>query len=196
MVFSKPQRMPIRRLAQVSRHSIASIPSCINLYLSPPFLRLWHPCTGFNWIMDVVSVTASLTALVTLAIQSTKVISQAVQQIRGGPVHVQHLATKADALHQTLQQLSAFINEADLTSCSDVSRLFTNLQRLVEACAEDLKTLTRKLRCLQEAIGGNHVRRAWAVLKALLGEKELEHMWKVLQSHRETLNSQLIIIST
>lgn len=146
--------------------------------------------------MDVVSVTASLTALITLAIQSTKVISQAVQQIRGGPVHVQHLATKADALHQTLQQLSALINEADLTSCSDVSRLFTNLQGLVEACAEDLKTITRKLRCLQEAIGGNHVRRAWAVLKALLGEKELEHMWKVLQSHRETLNSQLIMIST
>lgn len=146
--------------------------------------------------MDVLSVPASLTALITLAIQSTKVIFQAVQQIRGGPIHVERLATKADALHQTLQQLATLVNEADLTSGGAVSRLFTNLQRLVEACEEDLKDITRKLRCLQEAIGGSHVRRAWALIKALLGEKDLEHMWKVLQSHAETLNSQLIIIGT
>lgn len=193
----KATRMLICRLAPVSRHSLPSIPSCINLYCQPPCLPLLHYArTEFNRIMDVLSVSASLTALITLAIQSIKVIFQAVQQVRGGPIHVQRLATKADALHQTLQQLATLVNEADLTSASAVSRLFTNLPRLVEACAEDLKLITRKLRRLQEAIGGSHVRRAWALIKALLGERDLEHMWKVLQNHAETLNYQLVIIDT
>lgn len=146
--------------------------------------------------MDIVSVAASLTALITIAIQSTKIISQAVQQIRDGPVHVQRLAIKADTLQQTLDQLRTVITDADSINGSNVSALFIYLQRLVEACTEELKRITRKLVCLQEAIGGKHVRRAWASIKALFKERDLEDMWKVLQSHTETLNSQLNIIGT
>ena len=137
--------------------------------------------------MDIVSVAASITAVITIAIQSTKVIYQTVQQIRDGPVHVQRLVTKAEVLQQTLQQLKTLVNEADLIRGSHLVDLFASLGSLVRACAEDLKKVINKLGKLQTAVGGEHVRKAWAVFKAVLGEKDLEQMWKILQGHAETL---------
>ena len=146
--------------------------------------------------MDIVSVAASLTALIAGAIQSTKVIDETVQQVRDGPFHVQRLATKAEGLRQTLQQLATLFTKTDLVSGSNLIDLFTNLQSLVQASAEELKSITNKLGILQAAVGGKHVRRAWAVFKALLGERDLEIMWRMLQSHTDILNTQLIIIGT
>lgn len=61
--------------------------------------------------MDIVSTAASLTALIAIAIHSTKVIYQTVQHISDGPYHVQRLATKAEALRHTLQQLATLITD-------------------------------------------------------------------------------------
>lgn len=142
--------------------------------------------------MDGLSVAASLTALVTVALQSSSFIYQFVKAVHDAPHRIKTLASRVDGLHQTLVQIAALIDTQHLSEQEESHPHLRELRRALRACADDLQRLQLKLQKLNGAPKG--LRRAAYAVKSSLGSKEFEDADAALKEHKQNLGLQLEIL--
>ena len=127
---------------------------------------------------------ASVIAVVSLALSSTKVLYEIVDSIKHAPKCVSQVALYLRDLSSILQQLVGY--SANLHVAAD-------LPTLIERCVESLKILNAKLGKLS-ASHGNRAEILWKNVKASLQEKHLEKLATQLQQHVTALSLQLSIV--
>ena len=127
---------------------------------------------------------ASVIAVISLALSSTKVLYEIVASIKHAPKCVSQLASYLRDLSSILQQLVGY--SANLHLAAD-------LPALIERCAESLKTLDAKLGKLS-ASDGNRAELMWKNVKASLQERQLDKMATCLQQHVAALSLQLNVL--
>ena len=127
---------------------------------------------------------ASVIAVISLALSSTKVLYEIVASMKHAPKSVSQLASYLRDLSSILQQLVGY---------SASLHLAADLPTLIERCAESLKTLDAKLGKLS-ASDGNRAALMWKNVKASLQERQLDKMTTCLQQHVAALFLQLSVL--
>ena len=143
--------------------------------------------------MDGLSVAASLTALVTVALHSSSFIYQFIEAVHDAPHRIKTLASRVDGLHQTLVQIAQLIDTQQLSEREESHPHLRELRRALRACADDLQRLQSKLQKLNGA-QDNCLRRAAYAVKSNLGSKEFEDAHAALKEHKQNLGLQLEIL--
>ncbi|MCJ1377452.1 hypothetical protein MMC17_000547 [Xylographa soralifera] len=129
--------------------------------------------------MDALSGAASVTAIVTTAFQSIKVIHDVVSGIRNGPDQIRRLAEFVEDLRGILNQLRDQNNDD------------AGLVKAIKNCAEDLEAFKIKLTKLKTP-GDTKVHIAWTRVVMLLKKEEFIEMQTTLQRHCTGLSLSLI----
>lgn len=131
--------------------------------------------------MDGVSGAASVIAVASIALQSTKVIYEAVTGIKNGPSQVQDLASALRNLQQVLQRIAGL-------SRDQTQAQLTELKKFAETCAKDVQSIEIRLSKLS---GGGKVEKAWKMVKTYLQTKDLEVIRTTVQLHVQLLSSEM-----
>ncbi|MCJ1397822.1 hypothetical protein MMC11_001018 [Xylographa trunciseda] len=147
--------------------------------------------------MDGISAAASVTALITIALQSSSFIYKFLNAIHDGPEQIRILGRRVDKLHESLQQIANLLQLAESSdedgSNNDGWQASKYLRSSLYTCANDLQGIQAKVSKLKVS-KDNSVRKAWSAVKHVLGSKEFEHADKIISRNLDELNLQLNII--
>ena len=142
--------------------------------------------------MDGVSAAASVAGLVATALQSCRIIYQAVSAIRGRSKHIDELSTRISGLEQILHQLAKLIDRAEQLRGSQDAAVFEALPPFLAACAKDLAKLQAKVSKL-EGNQGNRMQKSWSVAKHVLKPDEFRTAHETVSRHLQVLSMHLSI---
>jgi hypothetical protein len=133
--------------------------------------------------MDPVSSTVSIVALVTFAVQSSKLLYETVSSFKKLPKVIQHLKDEAGALIEVLQTLQRTLAASDI----DLTALELPLKQCGKAC-KDFAGLVKK--CSKHSGESEWSFRDWAKLK-YLGE-DVIGLQKLLAGYKATIALALL----
>jgi hypothetical protein len=134
--------------------------------------------------MDGVSGAGSVIAVVTIALQSTKVIYETFTGIHNGPIFLKQLTSEL----RTLQEVLASIADLSKNPTQAHPTKFQQLEGLSQRCVTDLQNMEEYLKSLS---GGRRMERAWNKLKTYLNTKRLEEFRVRVQNHVHALTAAL-----
>jgi len=146
--------------------------------------------------MDVVSAVASLTTLITFALQSSQVLFQTANAVIDGPCQVVRFAGQVETLRRMLNRMAELVVKGKQASHSENTSVFADIKSSIQMCVEDLQRLQAKMSKLQAAVTSNNLRRIGSIVKIILGSKDFEEMEKIVPYHVQVLNTQLSIFGT
>jgi hypothetical protein len=144
--------------------------------------------------MEVIAAASSITALLTIAVQSAKIIYDTVVNIRNGPSQLRGLATAVDDLHRMLKQVADIRIEEE--SRADRSGDTGGLKASIKNCAEDLLAVQREIGKLQAVPQDNHLGRTWKQVKSILAKDDFRRLWSIVNHQTVALSLQLNIEHT
>jgi hypothetical protein len=144
--------------------------------------------------MEAIAAASSITALLTIAVQSAKIIYDTVVNIRNGPSQLRGLATAVDDLHRMLKQVADIRveEESRAGSSGDTSGLKVSIKN----CAEDLLAVQREIGKLQAVPQDNHLGRTWKQAKSILAKDDIRRLWSIVNHQTVALSLQLNIEHT
>ena len=141
--------------------------------------------------MEALGVSASVTAIITIAIQSAKALSETINSIRHGPQEVQQLVVAVDDLHRVLKQLAEVTKDRDDTDRGSLD----GLRRLTQRCISDLTGFQTQLGKLNVTEAEGRLGRAWKGVKSIIKRDDMRRMWVVVHHHVQGFGLQLDIVS-
>ena len=106
-----------------------------------------------------MEVAASITAFLSIALESTKVVCEIISSIRHGPDTIRQAVADLDSLHRILWQL-----QRD----GDTIRPTGNLSKVVKECAIDMQEFQSRTSKLSVRHGAGLRRRLWTSIKATI----------------------------
>ena len=133
--------------------------------------------------MEALGAGASVLAFAGLGLSAAKVLHTILESIKDGPQNVQQARTDVYGLYSALLQLSR-CHVLDATDC-------TALKARLRACVEDLERFTSKIDVLTIEESDARGAQYWKKLKAVLNEKSLLRMSRVVASHTAAIDLQL-----
>jgi len=139
------------------------------------------------WIMEGLGAAASVVAIGTIGLQSTKFIYETLCKIKGGPKAVMKLAAATKNLSKLLEQIKERAQQARETVGGLETKLFEDISPLLSKCVEELKITEEKLASFTAV--SNHP--LWKNVKIYFHEKELEEIWRSLDHHMKSIALQL-----
>lgn len=124
--------------------------------------------------MEAVGAAASLVALVTVTIQSAKIIHDTLKGIQDATSNVKRCVTAAAQLHSLL---SRFTLDGDTAQDED-----EKLKELLGDCTQELERIEGYLKKLHRVSDKSRWKNLWTRAKAGLAEKEIGK-WSTLIDH-------------
>ena len=125
-----------------------------------------------KFLVEVVGGAASITAIVTVSLQSVKLVYQIISGIRDGPPEVQQLLLRLSQLENLLQQ----VTRSSIDSTGTTQEFQVQLHSTVQECAKLSKTLESRLVSLCTKGGDGKTIKAWRFIKVLLSKDELSRI--------------------
>jgi hypothetical protein len=151
-----------------------------------------HNCgIPFFLPMEVIAASSSVAALLTIALQSAKVIHDTVVAIRNGPSQIRNLATAVDDLHRMHKQLAEISVEE--VSSAGRSEDTGGLKASIKKCALDLLAAQGKISKLQAVPQDSNLGRTWKQAKLILAKDDIIQLWSTVNHHIVALSLQLNI---
>lgn len=141
--------------------------------------------------MEAIGGIASIISVVTLALQSTKVIYEAASSIRHGSDEIDRLARAVSNLEKLLKVIKQLAEHATSTSSFAEGKLLEGLTPLVEQCANALREFPPKLAQLQKDSKDGGWRKAKKFARVYLDTKGVTEMWNTVNHYVEILGSFL-----
>ena len=133
--------------------------------------------------MEALGAGASVLAFAGLGLSAAQALHTVLESIKDGPQNVQQARTDVYGLYSTLLQLSK-CHVLDATDC-------TALKARLRACVEDLERFTSKIEALTIEESDPRGARYWKQFKAVLNEKSLLRISRVVASHTAAIHLQL-----
>jgi hypothetical protein len=110
-----------------------------------------------------------------------------VSAIRNGTEETARLASAVKQMERMLEQLS----QMPPLSAVDEQQDFTELERLVRECSDDLSNFSNTLKKMHSDPSEGAIDKAWKGVKVSLKKEDLSRMWTVLDHHQSVLGFQL-----
>ena len=139
--------------------------------------------------MEGLGVAAGVAGLLTLAIQSSKVIRETLSGIKEASADVERLITVVSNLRLLLDQLEELWKKNDL----DGGTLSKDFEVVINACAFDLDQFRKQVSRLQASPDKKTWRRTWRSLKSVLEKEKLDSMRMVILQHHSALEGHLAL---
>ena len=141
--------------------------------------------------MDAVGGVASVIAVVTFALQSTKVIYEFTSSLSHGSDHIDTLAIATSNLQKLLEVTKLLAEHAKRTNSVADGSLLENIKPLVDQCANDLGKISGKLSHLQKDSKDGRWKKATKGVKVYLDTKGVIEIWNTVNHYVELLGSCL-----
>lgn len=139
--------------------------------------------------MEGLGVAAGVAGILTLAIQSSKVIRDTLSGIKEASADVERLITVVSNLRLLLDQLEELWKKNDL----DGGTLSKDFEVVINACAFDLDQFRKQVSRLQASPDKKTWRRTWRSLKSVLEKEKLDSMRMVILQHHSALEGHLAL---
>ena len=127
--------------------------------------------------MEAAAGGASVLTFNGIAIQSTQAVYRAVCDIKHGPETVKRLASAAQEQRGILAQLQSLHTQVNRSSTA------TELQKAVQRCDTDTKSIHKKLLSLQKAQSDGRLHSTLKRLKTMLRKEDIKEMWACINHH-------------
>jgi len=137
-----------------------------------------------------VGAAASTLTFIGVALKATITVLEVISGIKDGPHYVEQLAAAVQNLQTVLTQLrhSAALNQASATFD------FGPLQRLMEACKDDVVSYEAALGRLRISATDKKAGKAWKKIKTVLKEKDLGRILTAVNHHVSKFIVQLSLL--
>ena len=122
-------------------------------------------------------------ALIAIALSSAKIVYQAVSEIRHGPSIVKQAALALLDLSSALEQLQGRVDGGQFSEW--------DLDFLLRRCHYDLELFKLKIQNLRPQSADTRSRLLWKSVKAVIQEKDLQHIHKNVQHYITMLTLQI-----
>jgi Fungal N-terminal domain of STAND proteins len=142
--------------------------------------------------MEAVSAGAGVLTFITVALQSTKKIYEAVSGITKGPEQLESLAAAVETLHSVLTQFS----NCPVVDTADAKTDLELIWGLIKTCSEDVLRYEKELGKVSISSDDKRAGRAWKKLKTFLQEKDLQRIRIGVNHHISALGFQLNILQS
>ena len=139
--------------------------------------------------MDAVGGVASVIAVITFALQSTKVIYKFTSSISHGSDDINRLATATSNLQKLLEDTKLLAEHANRTNSVADGNLLEKVKPLVDRCANDLGEISGKLSHLQKDSKDGRCKKAKKHAKVWLDTKGVTEIWNTVNHYVELLGS-------
>ena len=140
-------------------------------------------------LMDPLSTTASVIAILTVAVNSVQFISRIVN----GSNHYRDLARTVDRLHSTLKQIADVIEKNKQTDGTNDGSAWRGLRTAAYACVDDLQELQGDL-LKSKRTDEKSIRGVCSTLKTALDPSKLKNADRILNLHIQQLGLQLLVL--
>jgi hypothetical protein len=137
--------------------------------------------------MDGLSIAANVAAVVTIALQTTKLVYGTIAEIKNGPDEVTQLASALTDLECVLRQIRDIVEN----SSDDHPPRLERLKLSAEEGAAALKNLDAKIMKLRGSSISTRIGRAWSSVKIFVRKEDLHNMREVVKYHSQKLGFQL-----
>ena len=141
--------------------------------------------------MDVLGGVASAIAVVTLALQSTKVIYEVASSIGNGSDGIDRLAKATSNLEKLLEFIKRLAERAKNTDSVADGKLLEELTPLVDECANALREVTPKIIQLQKDSKDRRWKKVKKHARVYLDTKGVAEIWNTVNHYVELLGSCL-----
>jgi Mg2+ and Co2+ transporter CorA len=132
---------------------------------------------------------SSLTALVTVSLQSIKIIHNVVDELKHGSERMQKLSDAIESLVNAFRQTAGLIEIGKSHGHAITVDMFNDLRRTLEICSTETMTLQQLVLKRKSAVGKFARLRA-----ALLGSKDVDEMRAIVESMLQKLHLQLSML--
>ena len=139
--------------------------------------------------MEALGGVASVIAVITLALQSTKVIYEFTSSISHGSDDINRLATATGNLQNLLEDTKLLTEHANRTNSVADGNLLEKIKPLVDRCANDLGEISGKLSHLQKDSKDGRWKKAKKHAKVYLDTKRVTEIWNTVNHYVELLGS-------
>lgn len=136
--------------------------------------------------MDGLGIAASVIAVITVGLRSSKFIYETVSGIKGGPKTVQNLVTVSRNLSNLLEQIKGLAERANDTLGEHDAKFFDAFRSLLCDCVAELQFIRRELD--KFIVASDH--QTWNNVKMYLHEKDFDKMWNSIQHYVQLFGSQ------
>ena len=141
--------------------------------------------------MEVLGGVASVIAVVTLALQSTKVIYEVTSSINHGSDDIYRLAKAISNLEKLLEAIKRLAEHAENTHSIAEGKLLEELTPLVDECANALREVYPKIMQLQNDSNDRGWKKAKKYARVYLDTKGVAEIWNTVNHYVELLGSCL-----
>ena len=141
--------------------------------------------------MEAVGSVASIIAVLTLALQSTKVIYEFTSSISHGSDDIARLTAATGNLQKLLEYTKLLAEHAERTNSVANGNLLDKVKPLVDRCATNLRETSRKLDHLQKDPKDGRWKKAKKHVKVYLDTKRVTEIWNTVNHYVELLGSCL-----
>ena len=141
--------------------------------------------------MEAIGGVASIVTVVTLALQSTKVIYEATSSIRHGSEDIDRLARATSNLEKLLESIKRLAEHVESTNSVAQGKLLDELKPLVDQCAKSLGKISAKLISMKKDSNDGRLKKAKKYAKVYLDTKGVNEMWNMVNSSVEILGTCL-----
>ena len=141
--------------------------------------------------MEAVGGVASVIAVVTFALQSTKVIYEFTSSISHGSDDIDRLAIATSNLQKLLGHTKLVAEYAKRTNSVADGNLLKKVKPLVDQCANDLGKISAKLSHLQKDPKDGRWKKTKKRAKVCLDTKGVAEIWNTVNHYVELLGSCL-----
>lgn len=142
--------------------------------------------------MEAVSAGAGVLTFITVALQSTKKVYEAVSDIKNGPRLVENLASAVKNLQSVLTQLS----NCPAVASADAETDLGGILGLVKTCSEDVSCYEKELSKVRTSPDDKRVGRAWKKFMTVLHEKHFQRISDGVHHHVSALGVHLDLIQS
>ena len=137
--------------------------------------------------MEVIGSAASVITIVTLALDSIKVIYKAVNSINHGSGNIERLVRATSNLQKLLEFIQRLADHAEATNEVAEGKLLEELTPLVNECNQSLRALALKLGQLRDNPNDMRWQKARKHAKVYLDTKGVADIWSTVNHYVELL---------
>lgn len=140
--------------------------------------------------MEVVGAGASILAIATVALQSSRVVYETISGIKNGPHEVKELASEVQQLCHLLRQVTEISDKMDDRDATSVSEL----QAVIDQCRQNLDDFQKQCDKLEVSSNDRRLSRAWKRVKLVIKKEDFQRMWRTVSHYVNILGRHLDLI--
>lgn len=140
--------------------------------------------------MEAIGAGASIIAITTVALQSSRAVYETISGIKNGPDEVKELASEVQQLCHLLRQVTEISSKMDDRDAISISEL----QTVIGQCRQNLDGFQKQFDKLKVSSNDRRLSKAWKRVKLVVKKEDFQRMWRTVSHYVNILGRHLDLI--